>query len=125
MAKNAQVKVVKAFPLKCGFKSEAGAFPGQILKMNLMGFIADIGAVQPRAGDRFEVTFDLPVLGHSVATVGVVVKTYNQLGGVSAPPGVASSNLACMVEMHFRGLNDVDKSKISSYLAQASGSPRR
>jgi hypothetical protein len=79
------VKKVKPYPFKGELKESATARPCQIVLLTQSAVLLEVvgGSAQP--GDKVEVSFQTPVIGHSVQFHGLVVKVYNQLTGSTTP----------------------------------------
>lgn len=132
-----QVKKVKAFPFPASVKIGTGVLPGQVMKLTVQGFLVEFSLKTIKPGDKIEITFELPVLKHSITEACVVVKLYNQWalsssGADSASPavppkdakvaaqtpaaGVAPAKVTQLVECHFLNLNSSSRERIQSFL---------
>ena len=132
-----KVKRVSAYPFPVQLKTATATIAGQIQKVTLEGFLAEIPSTSLQPGDRLDISFELPVHRVSVVQTGVTVKLYSQWGAQKAAPGAApptpqpesaSSNLTLgsptaegravvqLVEIHFQPLTDAGRSAISQFM---------
>lgn len=108
MTDQLKIKKVKAYPIPGSLKQESrpesGFVPIRIVKLVLQGFLAevDVGYIQP--GDRFHVSFELPVSHHLVLENIVIVKLYNHSSGAN------------LIEAHFVDLSTVNKVRVTEFL---------
>lgn len=136
MADKNNVKKVKAYPFPVNFQIGTLAVPGQIVKLTLQGFLAEVGLGSLKPGDRFECSFELPVLHHFISSPGVMMKLYNQWSGSSEAavgvsnepkppaPGEGSTsgpNVLHLIEFHFQNLSAENRGKIQAFLSALSG----
>jgi hypothetical protein len=115
---NKLVKKVKPYPFKGEIKESATARPCQIVLLTQAAVLLEVvgGAVQP--GDKVEVSFQTPVLGHSVEFHGLVVKVYNQLTGSTAPHADGSIGTIHRLEIHIRSIDPLHQNHIARFLDQ-------
>lgn len=130
------VKKVKPFPIPGQIKSAAGAtFPIHVVKLTTRGFLAEIPPSPVQPGEKFEVSFEFPVLHRQLNELVVVVKLYQSWGsshpttlnvtpkdqGSSPQAGAASpgAGIIQLIEMHFMSLSPDGRKNIDTYLAQA------
>ena len=133
-----KAKKVSAYPFPVQLKTATAVIPGQIQKVTLEGFLAEIPSTSLQPGDRLDISFELPVHRKSVVQTGVTVKLYSQWGAqktaaaaVATPAPQAestSSNLTFgsptaegravvqLVEIHFQPLTDAGRSAISQFM---------
>ncbi len=100
-----QVVKVKAFPIAA--KLAFGASPeigGQILKLTPHGFLVEAQAPAMKTGERFTVSFELPVLRIGISDSCVVVKMYSS-------PGTQ------VIEGHFQSISAESEKAIMRFLA--------
>ena len=133
MADQAKAKKIRPFPIAVKFQLGTTEVVGQIMKLTLQGFLAEVGVSTLKPGERFDCAFELPVLHYQVAAPGVMVKLYNQWGGkpdapaagtsTNAPltllPTVGDDSLAKVVhliEYHFTNLSSQNRTKIQIFL---------
>lgn len=140
------VKKVRAFPIKGQIKGADGvALPISILKLAEVGFLAELQPTAMQPGDRFEVSFEIPVehwtvnssikvvklyhhwgdLSGSTEQVGAAAKSASVKSDVKGAPGIAPHSSAEMpagaltrhlVEFHFVTLASNLQIKIRSFL---------
>lgn len=118
-----------------------GPAEGQILKLTLVGFMAELQTPFLQAGDKIEVTFELPVTKKLVKEQCVVIKLYNQWrpqeesspgpetldasANTPAPipiPGHKPGTVQHIAEIHFKPLTQAGKSAINEFLRRLHGS---
>jgi hypothetical protein len=90
LADQIKVKKVSAYPIPAKIKLASGEMPAAILKIAQQGFICEINDNKLQPGERFECTFELPVIHHLVTDLIVAVKIYNQWSGGGTPAGGAA-----------------------------------
>lgn len=111
-----RVRKVSAFPFVVEFKSLAAASPtkAQVVKLSSQGFMMEIESNNLRLGERVEFSFNLPVLGHLIASGGIVVKIYSQFAGaITSSEHGGHLNL---IEIHFKNLTIDQKNFIYDFL---------
>lgn len=122
-----QIKKVKAYPIAVQFKTATAVLPGQIVKLTQNGFLAEVGATSLQPGEKFECTFELPVMHHLVTEPVVMIKFYTQWAGKSQTPNPATSaphaevgatghGVLHLIEAHFTSLGETNHLKITSFL---------
>ncbi|MBN8539500.1 MAG: hypothetical protein J0L82_03860 [Deltaproteobacteria bacterium] len=112
------VKKVKPYPFKGELKESATARPCQIVLLTQSAVLLDVvgGSAQP--GDKVEVSFQTPVIGHSVQFHGLVVKVYNQLTGSTTPHAEGASGTIHRLEIHIRSIDPLYQNHIATFLDQ-------
>ncbi len=129
------VKKVRPFPIPAQIKTASGAtLPIQIVKLTTLGFLAEIAPSPLQPGEKFEVSFEFPVLHERLTETVVMVKLYQSWGATSAAPASPQPNpeadggnpsrrssigIVQLIEMHFVGLSLQGRRNIDSYLSQA------
>ena len=111
-----RVKKVSAFPFEVEFKASAAAAgtKAQLVKLSGQGFMMEMEGNPPRIGERIDFSFNLPVLGHAIASVGIVIKIYSQFSGaMTSPEHGGHLNL---IEIHFKNLTIDQKNFIYDFL---------
>ncbi len=84
MPNEVRVKKVNLYPISANLQLRNGTvIPTQILKLTLVGVMADVSASQIKAGDQLQLTFSLPGIQRQLQENVVVVKFYNKF----AEPG--------------------------------------
>lgn len=111
-AENVIAKKVRPFPIAAQVAGGEAPVRGNIIKLTPLGFLIEIGANFMKVGEKYEVTFELPVSHFTVKEGVVVVKSYNQFGGDTK----AGGNLVRVLEMHFRAVSHANKEKITEFL---------
>jgi hypothetical protein len=101
-----QVVKVKAFPIAAKLVVGSGpeALSGQILKLTPRGFLIEAAVPALKTGDKFTITFELPVLRTVVTDTCVVVKLYTSPGSQ-------------VLEGHFQSLSADGERAIMRFLA--------
>ncbi|RYZ75811.1 MAG: hypothetical protein EOP05_06835 [Proteobacteria bacterium] len=116
--KPAVVKKVKAFPINATFTVGTQAIPAKIAKLTPLGFLAETQAAFLKAGDKFTVAFEIPVLHVNVTEACVIVKHYSHWiekeGG--KVPGF-------LIEAHFQQLSEGVGGKIVDFLSALRSKP--
>ncbi len=103
-----QVKRIKPYPIVIQLTGSAGVVSGKILKVVLMGFIADLGQSVLTVMDTYDVIFELPVLHHTIHTQAKVVKTYDRINP-------ENHHIDRLAEFHFLHLGDPDRNAIYGF----------
>lgn len=80
LSSDPRVKKVSAYPIPVAIKTAAATLNGQIVRLTLQGFLAEIAPSNLQPGDRFEVSFSIPVINTAVTEPGVMIKLYSQWG---------------------------------------------
>lgn len=134
-----KVKKVKAYPIPASAKLENGTTTSaQIMKLTYVGVLAEVTLPQIQAGDKLDITFELPVLHLPVHEHAVVIKLYNHFAGVpvgeegkkAATPAADKAsektgektydtrygNVMRIVEIHFKPLSEKGKKNIGMFL---------
>jgi hypothetical protein len=122
-----KVKKVKAFPIAATVKVGTAALQGQVVKLAPQGFLVELAIGHFRPGDKFEITFELPVMHHEITEQCVVMKIYTQWAGnkssdpasaAKPPEGGASAQgkSQFLIESHFVALNAVNRGKVDAFL---------
>jgi hypothetical protein len=110
----ARVKKVSAFPFEIEYKTAAATLKAQVVKLSSQGFMMELEGNNLRLGERIEFSFILPVLGHLIASGGVVIKIYSQFAGaLTASEHGGHINL---IEIHFKNLTIDQKNFIYDFL---------
>lgn len=103
---NVKIKKVKAYPIPA--KMTVGTSPetvsGQVLKLNQRGFLIEANVPAWKTGDKFSITFELPVLHKVLNEACVVVKLYTSTG-------------AQVIEGHFQSITQDGEGHIMRFLA--------
>lgn len=148
MPSEVRVKKVKAYPIPARIVSNLGPSNAEILKLNYVGCMAEIGESKIQTGDKLEISFELPVVHLHVKEQGVVVKLYNQFAplpnvktdvatvgrpekSAGTDPKASSSDRASdgltyvmhLAEIHFKPLSADGKKRISQFLKALSQAP--
>jgi hypothetical protein len=112
------VKKVKPYPFKGELKESATARPCQIVLLTQSAVLLEVvgGSAQP--GDKVEVSFQTPVIGHSVQFHGLVVKVYNQLTGSTTPHAEGATGAIHRLEIHIRSIDPLYQNHIATFLDQ-------
>jgi hypothetical protein len=126
------VKKISAYPFPIQLQSGTATTTGQVQKMTLEGFLAEIPSTPLQPGDRLEVSFEIPVFRVILKQSAVVVKLYNQWGATKSQPKVSAApnagdltfgsptaeGLAVvqLIEVHFQPLTDTGRSAISQFM---------
>jgi hypothetical protein len=84
--------------------SRPEAIAGQILKLTPRGFLAEASVGAMKTGEKFSISFELPVLKNVVNDVCVVVKMYTS-------PGTQ------VIEGHFQSITAENEHAIMRFLA--------
>jgi hypothetical protein len=102
----ATVVKVKAFPIaaKLTIGASPESIPGQILKLTAHGFLVEASVTAMKTGEKFTITFELPVLHEAVTAPCVVVKIY-------------TSSEAQVIEGHFQSISAQNEKTIMRFLA--------
>jgi hypothetical protein len=109
---NVMIKKVKPYPFAVQFSKEGQVFAGQVLKLVMHGFMADVGAVVAKVGDIYQVQFTLPG-SHSLTVAAMkVIKTYDRYQGGEV------QKAAHLVEFHFVNPTDDLRARIKTFLKQ-------
>jgi hypothetical protein len=103
------VKKVKPYPIPAQFILNGAAFPGDIVKLVLKGFMVDTRGKVLTVGSVLQVTFELPVLRATVTQNVKVVKTFDRAN----PKTHAIDRIA---ECHFTVLSDQQETHIYEFL---------
>ena len=110
-AKSPDVKKVKAYPISAVLKGKTTQMSASIMKLAEVGFLAELSSGVVTVGDKFDFTFELPVMHKVITGEGVVVKVYNQFSG-----GTGSLVTA---EIHYRTLSTKHREQISVFMRAA------
>lgn len=102
-----EIKKVKAFPFPISIKIGTHVVQGQVLKMTTAGIMVETSSGLVAVGDKLEAEFTLPVMKNLISFNGLVVKFYNQAGGLR------------IAEIHFKSLSEANKEKVLHYLTAA------
>lgn len=130
------VKKVPAFPINAQIKIGAMVANVQILRLNTLGLMAQVSIGNLKMGDKCEITFELPVLHHSISEQMVVIKQYNHWqGGQGTAAQTPSKNdhkadnksgdkpadlsVGHLVELHFAALSPSAQAQIVHFLNAA------
>lgn len=149
MPNEVRKKKINAYPIPGQMVSALGPAKAQILKLTLLGFIAEIGESKIQAGDKLEMAFELPVVHMKVKELGVVVKLYNQFAPLrpnsavegtpqsSSQPstaeatnskvdrhGVEFGGVMHLAEIHFKPLSPEGRKTINHFLTILSSAPK-
>lgn len=141
MPKEVRVKKVNPYPIPARIVSSLGPAQAGVLKLTLFGLLAEIGESKIQAGDKIEISLEMPVVRLKLKELGIVVKLYNQFapppklaadqGGRDAPPAQppgGSTNpkadrsarefggVVHLAEIHFKPLSAEGKTKIAEFL---------
>lgn len=118
------VKKVNAYPIAFRLKTAERTVAGQIVKLTLQGFLAEIEAKDLKPGEHFDVSFEIPVFHSFVSERGIMVKLYNRWAGdpVRAASAVEQSaqstgpHVIRLIEVHFESLSPKSHESISTFL---------
>jgi hypothetical protein len=121
---NIKVKKVKAFPIAGQLKTASSLISMQVMKLTPLGFLAEISENTLQPGEKFDCTFDIPVMHRTINEPVVMIKLYNQWGGslTDAPPASAGASTATgtsvlrLIEVHFVALSSAGKANIVAFL---------
>jgi hypothetical protein len=102
-AKTKTVKV-KAFPIAAQMTIGASVHAGQILKLTASGFLFEAQSSGLKTGEKFQISFELPVLHHAVVEPCVIVKIYTTAGSQ-------------VIEGHFQSVGPENEKKILKFLS--------
>ena len=111
-----RIKKVSAFPFDIEFKTASAAVgvKAHVVKLSGQGFMMEIEGNLLRLGERLEFSFTLPVLGHAIASSGMVVKIYSQFAG--ALTIAEKGGHLNLIEIHFKSLSVEHKDFIYDFL---------
>ena len=112
-----KIKKVHPFPIPCQIKLAAGNVNGQVLKLTGVGVLIELNVATIKPGERFECSFEIPVLKLGVSEAMVVVKLYNQLSGGHAKAEAAETGVVRMVEAHFQTLSVQSRESINAFIS--------
>ncbi len=105
---------VKAYPIEVQFQALPQApFQGEILKLTLRGFIADLKKMVVVVGKVYDVTFTLPTKRLPLQMKVKVIKTYDQLRGEKSGPLVDH-----LGEFHFLKPGELELKEIKEFLVK-------
>lgn len=123
MADQVKVKKVKAYPFPLQIMTDSGVIQGQVVKLTLQGFLAEVPSSALQTGEKVQVSFELPVLHAVINEPGVMVKLYTQWGGRGQTQGPAEASSAAsnvhhlhLIEIHFKPLSIAGSESISTFL---------
>lgn len=110
------VKKVRPYPFKGEIKESTTARSCQIVMLTQTAVMIDVvgGSAQP--GDKVDVSFQTPVLGHSIQFQGLVVKVYNQLTGATASNSEGATGTIHRLEIHIRSIDPLYQNHIARFL---------
>lgn len=106
----AVVKKIRPYPIALQIVAPSGPIQGEILRLTLKGFIADINSRFLKVGEVCQVSFELPVSRYPVAQGVVVMKTFDRRN-------LMAQKIDRLAEFHFGQLNEEQKKNISLFLA--------
>ena len=122
-------KKVAPFPIPVQFVTAAGPVQGQLVKLTLQGFLAEIPSMSVQPGESLEVTFEIPVTHAVVKQHCVFVKIYSHWGPKAtktAPvtdshltlgsPKAEGLSVLQLVEVHFQPLQEPGRSAILQFM---------
>ena len=121
---------------------------GQIVRLTLQGFLAEVAPSNLQPGDRFDVSFTIPVLNASISEPVVMIKLYSQWGEqnrassptvtnaekdpqgstpvgpnlTSGSPKAEGRPVVHLIEVHFQSLGLTARSAITQFV-RATGKP--
>lgn len=87
---------------------------GNVVKLTLRGFLAEIPGNPLAVQEKYEAQFALPVMGDNVKEPVVVIKIYDKFQGKTDQ----KVEVYRLVEFHFKALNLNEKTSIEKFLRQ-------
>ncbi len=91
MAVKTIIKKVSAYPFVGTLMHGAHPVPVSIIRLTMQGLLAEIAQISLQPGERFDLTFELPVLHHVVMEKVMVVKFYSRWSGQAKSASSQSS----------------------------------
>lgn len=111
MKKEIKVKKVPAFPFPIKLVGPGGEHKAQVVKAGKNGLILDLVGLTLKVSDRYQVSFDLPVLKKHIEETAVVVKIYSKFS--------ESLETGQLAELHFVTFSDSNRQVFNQFLAAA------
>lgn len=136
MPTEVKVKKVNAYPISAALTTLMGPAQANILKLTLVGFIAEIKTPYLKVGEKLEVSFEIPVTHKQIKQQCVVIKLYNQWRppedaktpqeGANTPapvdvPGHKPGTVQHLAEIHFKPLTQDARRAINDFLKKING----
>ena len=133
-------KKVSPFPIPVQLLTAVGPVQGQLVKLTLQGFLAEMPIMNVQPGETLEITFEIPVTHAVVKQHCVLVKIYshwgsathnkshNQADNSTKPAPAVDSHLTLgspkaeglsvlqLVEVHFQPLQEPGRSAIIQFM---------
>lgn len=109
-----QVKIVKrkvkAYPFPAILDQNGVKKPVEIIYVGQAGVIASLNVQFVNVGEYYQVSFELPTLGHVITAPVRVLKTYDRA------LDTADKKVERLAEFHFQKLTKEDKGRITSFM---------
>ncbi len=128
---NVQVRRVQPYPIFTNFDNQNGkAFAGNIVKLTPHGFLVELNETVVRTSEKYQVRFEIPVMGKEVEAPTHVVKTYDQFRDPTQPPvkpdgTPATGSVAVrLAEFHFVNPDGRMRDNIKKFLVAIGQVPR-
>lgn len=122
MTGNVQVKKVKPYPFEINIYKNGKVIPGKVLKLTMVGLMADMKHEVLKVGDIWPADFTLPVVGHRIEVELRVIKTFDRFA--AGPGRSADSSVAeRIVELHFNKISDEQKRAVNRFLVTIKQGP--
>jgi hypothetical protein len=86
------IKKVSAYPFVGTLMHGTHPIPVSIVRLTMQGLLAEIAQTSLQPGERFDLTFELPVLHHVVMEKVMVVKFYSRWSGPAQSASSQSSS---------------------------------
>jgi hypothetical protein len=102
------VKKVPAYPIAAQLKMNTAVGKAGLVKLTQLGFLAEVDITNLIPGDKCDIEFTIPVLGHHIAEPIVVIKQYTRMND--------SKTMAHLIEAHFTNLSSTSKAKIKDFM---------
>jgi hypothetical protein len=113
-----KVKKVNAYPIPAKIKFASGEVTVQIMKLAPIGFLCEIPNNQLQPGEKFECSFELPVIHKTVTEPIVAVKIYNQWSGGAKDGASGAGGVHHLAEFHFVALSAAGREATEQFLRQ-------